>query len=151
LKETIRRLKARGKTVVLANGCFDLIHVGHIRYLEEAKRQGDILVAALNSDDSVRRLKGPGRPLCPEKERAEVIAALACVDYVTVFAEDTVEAVLLALRPHIHAKGSDYTPETVPERDTVLGYGGRIAITGGPKIKNTTELLKEIAARFENE
>ena len=136
---------------MLANGCFDLIHVGHIRYLEEASAQGDILVVALNSDASVRRLKGAGRPILPEKERAEILAAFSCVDHLTIFPEDTVEQVLLALKPDIHAKGSDYTHDSVPEKDTVRGYGGRIAITGGPKVKNTSEIIQQIGARFADE
>ncbi len=147
----IRTKISQGNTIVLANGCFDLIHVGHIRYLEEAAAQGDILVVALNSDESVHRLKGPGRPILPEKERAEILCAFSCVDYVTVFNEDTVEQVLLALKPHVHAKGSDYTQDTVPEKDTVHGYGGNIAITGGPKVKNTSDIIREIGKRFGHE
>ncbi len=148
LAELIRAKISQGNTVVLANGCFDLIHVGHVRYLEEAAAQGDILVVALNSDESVQRLKGPGRPILTEKERAEILCAFSCVDYVTLFNEDTVENVLLALKPHVHAKGSDYTKETVPEKDTVRGYGGDIAITGGPKVKNTSDIIQEIGKRF---
>jgi rfaE bifunctional protein nucleotidyltransferase chain/domain len=150
LAELIRTKISLGNTVVLANGCFDLIHVGHVRYLKEAASQGDILVVALNSDASVERLKGPGRPILPEKERAEILCAFSCVDYVTVFHQDTVEYVLLALKPHVHAKGSDYTKETVPERDTVRGYGGDIAITGGPKVKNTSDIIREIGNRFDH-
>ena len=151
LKGIIEEHKRGGDRVVLANGCFDLIHVGHIRYLKEAKNQGDILIVALNSDASVRRLKGPGRPILPEAERVAIVGAMASVDYVTLFSEDTVEHVLLALRPHVHAKGSDYSTDTVPEKDTVRGYGGRIAITGGPKVKNTSDLIKEIADRVGHE
>ncbi len=151
LADLIRTKISQGNTVVLANGCFDLIHVGHIRYLEEAASQGDILVVALNSDASVHRLKGPGRPILPEKERAEILCALHCVDYVTVFTEDTVESVLLALKPHVHAKGSDYTKDTVPEKDTVRRYGGDIAITGGPKVKNTSDIIRKIGNRFGHE
>ncbi len=147
----IRTERSRGRSIVLANGCFDLIHVGHIRYLEEAKAQGDILVAALNSDASVRRLKGEGRPILPESERAEILAAFSCVDFVTIFKEDTVEQVLLTLKPDVHAKGSDYTTDTVPEKETVRAYGGRIAITGGPKVKNTSELIRQIGAGFKHE
>ncbi len=147
----IRTERSRGRSIVLTNGCFDLIHVGHIRYLEEAKAQGDILVAALNSDASVRRLKGEGRPILPESERAEILAAFSCVDFVTIFKEDTVEQVLLTLKPDVHAKGSDYTTDTVPERETVRAYGGRIAITGGPKVKNTSELIRDISAGFKHE
>jgi rfaE bifunctional protein nucleotidyltransferase chain/domain len=134
--------------VVLANGCFDLIHVGHIRYLKESKKKGDILVVALNSDSSVRRLKGLGRPILLEQERAEIISSFYFVDYVTFFSEKQVDGVLLALKPHVHAKGSDYSVDTVPERETVKRYGGETAITGGPKIKSTSEVIEEIAARF---
>ena len=129
---------------MLANGCFDLIHVGHIRYLRESKRCGDILVVAINSDSSVVRLKGSGRPILPEAERAAILSAFECVDYVIVFSESNVENILKTLRPDVHAKGSDYTPETVPERETVLSYGGEIAITGGPKVRSTSEILSFI-------
>lgn len=135
---------------MLANGCFDLIHVGHIRYLSESKGQGDILVVALNSDSSVRRLKGKGRPILNEDERAEIISSFACVDYVTFFDEINVEKVLLALKPDIHAKGSDYTRDTVPEKETVKEYGGAIAITGGPKVRSTSRLIEEIASRMQD-
>jgi len=135
---------------VLANGCFDLIHVGHIRYLKESKKRGDILVVALNSDSSVRKLKGKGRPVLSENQRGEIISSLSFVDYITFFSEQKVERVLMTLKPNVHAKGSDYSVDTVPERDTVKEYGGEIAITGGPKIKSTSEVIEEIAARFEN-
>jgi len=143
LSDIIKNLKRTGKTIVLANGCFDLIHVGHIRYLKEAKELGDILVLALNSDSSVRRLKGKGRPFINENERAVILSAFSFVDYLTIFAEDNVEKILLSLKPDIHAKGSDYTVETVPERETVLSYGGKIAITGGAKVRSTSEIMKE--------
>lgn len=133
---------------MLANGCFDLIHVGHIRYLSESKGQGDILVVALNSDSSVHRLKGKGRPILNEDERAEIISSFDCVDYVTFFDELNVEKILLALKPDIHAKGSDYTRDTVPEKETVKEYGGAIAITGGPKVRSTSQLIEEIASRM---
>jgi len=136
--------------VVLANGCFDLIHVGHIRYLKESKKRGDILVVALNSDSSVRKLKGKGRPILLEDQRAEIISSFTFVDYITFFNETKVDRVLMNLKPHVHAKGSDYSAETVPERDTVKEYGGEIAITGGPKIKSTSEVIAEIVARFED-
>ncbi|UCF35331.1 MAG: D-glycero-beta-D-manno-heptose 1-phosphate adenylyltransferase [Acidobacteriota bacterium] len=132
------------QTVVLANGCFDLLHVGHIRYLQAAKEEGDLLIVAVNSDRSVRELKGPERPLMNEAERAEILAALACVDYVVIFDDSTVDRVLTTLRPDVHTKGTDYTPETVPERETVLGYGGRVAIVGDPKDHSTRNYLKEI-------
>jgi rfaE bifunctional protein nucleotidyltransferase chain/domain len=151
LADLIQEERSQGKIIVLANGCFDLIHVGHIRYLKESSAQGDILVVALNSDSSVKRLKGTGRPILPEKERAEILEAFSCVDYITIFPEDTVEQVLLTLKPEVHAKGSDYTQDSVPERDTVLGYGGRIAITGGPKVKNTSEIIQKIGSRTTDE
>lgn len=149
LKEIIAKEKKKGRRIVLANGCFDLIHVGHIRYLKEAKAQGDVLVVALNSDSSVHALKGEGRPILNEEERVEIISSFYFVDYITVFEEANVENILLTLKPHVHAKGSDYTEETVPERETVLSYGGEIAITGGPKIKNTTEISRKIGIKSE--
>ena len=142
----IQRLKKEGKRIVLANGCFDLIHVGHTRYLKEAKKQGDILVVALNSDSSVAKLKGKGRPLLKEQERAEIIGSFTFVDYVTIFDQPNVEHILRALKPDVHTKGSDYTKETVPERETVKEYGGEIAITGGPKVRSTSEILRDIAS-----
>lgn len=141
LKSIIEAEKRRGNRIVLANGCFDLIHVGHVRYLKEAKKQGDILVVALNSDSSVRKLKGEGRPILLADERSEILSAFFFVDYLVLFDEDTVEKTLLALKPHVHAKGSDYTEESVPERETTLGYGGKIAITGGAKVRSTSEIL----------
>jgi len=137
--------QAAGKTVVFANGCFDLLHVGHIRYLEAARALGDVLVLGLNGDKSVRQLKGPGRPLMNEQERAEILAALGCVDYLVIFDEPTAKKVLETLKPNIHAKGTDYTRESVPERETVLSYGGSIAIVGDPKDHSTKDFLKQIA------
>lgn len=151
LKEIIDREKNKGKRIVLANGCFDLIHVGHIRYLKEAKAKGDILLVALNSDSSVHKLKGKGRPILNEEERVEIISSFYFVDYITIFEESNVENILLTLKPHVHAKGSDYTKETVPERETVLSYGGEIAITGGPKVKNTTEISRKIGLEPEGD
>ena len=133
-----------GARVVFANGCFDLLHVGHVRYLEAARGLGDILVVAVNGDDAVRRLKGEGRPFVPERERAEVIASLRAVDYVTVFHEPTVTELLLALRPDIHAKGTDYTEDSVPERDVVRSFGGRVQIVGDPKDHSSTEMLGRV-------
>ena len=133
-----------GARVVFANGCFDLLHVGHVRYLEAAKGLGDLLVVGVNSDEQVRRLKGEGRPFVPERERAEVIASLRAVDYVTVFQEPTVTELLLALRPDIHAKGTDYTEESVPERDVVRSFGGRVQIVGDPKDHSSTEMVKNV-------
>lgn len=130
-----------GARIVLANGCFDLLHVGHIRYLEAARAHGDLLVVAVNSDEQTRRLKGENRPFTPERERAEIIAALRSVDIVTIFHEPTVETLLLALRPEVHAKGTDYSVETVPERDVVQAYGGRTVIVGDPKHHSSTEMI----------
>lgn len=131
--------------VVLANGCFDLVHVGHVRYLAAARARGDCLVVALNTDESVRRIKGPGRPLVPLAERAELVAALRCVDFVTSFDEPTLAQTLRALRPHVHAKGTDYTHATVPERDVDRELGIEIAICGDPKDRSSSELLARIA------
>lgn len=137
--------RGAGDRIVLANGCFDLLHVGHVRYLEAAKAEGDVLVVAINSDASVRRNKPDGlRPLMPEDERAAILQALRMVDYVTIFDEPTADALLAALRPDVHAKGTDYTPERIPERATVADYGGRIAIVGDPKTHSTTELIARI-------
>ncbi|MGE3841077.1 MAG: adenylyltransferase/cytidyltransferase family protein [Vicinamibacterales bacterium] len=130
-----------GRTIALANGCFDILHVGHVRYLEAARREADRLVVAINDDDSVRRLKGPGRPILAASDRAELIAALRCVDYVVIFAEPTVDRILQTLRPDVHCKGTDYTVDSVPERETVRAYGGRVAIVGDPKDHSTRTLL----------
>src|SRR5581483_1512507 len=135
--------RAKGGKVVFANGCFDMLHVGHVRYLRGAKELGDILDVGINSGESVRQLKGAGRPLMPEDERAEIVAALACVDFVTVFNDLTVNNLLLAIKPDFHAKGTDYTVETVPERTTVASYGGQVAIVGDPKDHSTTELIEK--------
>ncbi len=133
-----------GARIVLANGCFDLLHVGHVRYLEAARAHGDLLVVGVNSDAQARRLKGEGRPFLPERERAELVAALRAVDIVTIFHEPTVEALLFALRPDVHAKGTDYTAETVPEREIVRSYGGRTVITGDPKNHSSTEMIRQV-------
>lgn len=145
LAHEVARFKSEGKTVVFANGAFDLLHVGHTRYLRGAAAEGDVLVVALNSDGSVRALKGPERPIVPLSDRVEIITALACVDLVTTFEETDVTPLLLLLKPDVHAKGSDYTEDTVPEVDTVRGYGGRVAIVGGPKDHNTTDIVARIA------
>lgn len=150
MKDIIEEEKRKGKKIVLANGCFDLIHVGHIRYLKEAKKKGDVLVLALNSDASIRQLKGQGRPILKEKERVDILNSMSFVDYITIFEEANVENVLLALKPDIHAKGSDYTEETVPERETVQSFGGGIAITGGPKVRSTSQIIKQIIDRVKN-
>ena len=130
--------------IILANGCFDVLHVGHVRYLAGARELGDVLVVGINSDEQVIRLKGPGRPILPAQERAELIAALESVDYVTIFDEPTVTQLLLALTPDVHAKGTDYTEETVPERAVVRSYGGRVAIVGDPKDHSTSAILTRL-------
>jgi rfaE bifunctional protein nucleotidyltransferase chain/domain len=137
--------RRNGARVVFANGCFDLLHVGHVRYLEGARALGDLLVVGINSDERVRALKGEGRPLMPERERAELVSALRVVDLVTIFPEPNVEALLRAIRPDIHAKGADYTEETVPERDVIRSLGGRVAIVGDPKQHSTSEMLKALS------
>ena len=146
--ELIRRAageRAAGRTLAFANGCFDLLHVGHIRYLESAAREADILVVAVNDDASVRTLKGQGRPVLCADDRAELVAALRVVDYVVIFPEPTVGPLLTSLRPEVHCKGTDYTSESVPERDIVKRYGGRTAIVGDPKDHSTRDLLSRIA------
>jgi rfaE bifunctional protein nucleotidyltransferase chain/domain len=142
------RLRAEGKRVVLANGCFDLLHVGHVRYLEAARRLGDVLFVGLNGDAAVTRLKGRGRPLMPAVERVELLSALRAVDHVVVFEDDTADALIAAVRPDVHAKGTDYTPESVPERETVRAYGGRVAIVGDPKDHATRDVIGQIARCF---
>ena len=134
----------RGKKVALANGVFDLFHVGHLRYLEGAKALGEVLVVAVNSDASTRAYKGPGRPVVPCEERVEILSALTCVDFVVVFDEPDVRGVIRALKPAVHVKGTDYTPETIPERDEVLAYGGRVAVAGDPKNHSTTAALEAL-------
>ena len=148
LKKIVEQLQKQGKTVVFTNGCFDLIHVGHVRCLRAAKQQGDMLIVALNDDESVRKFKRTSGPVAPEDERAEVVAAFEYVDYVTLFSEPSADALLDYLRPDVHAKGTDYAYETVPERNTVLGYGGRIAIVGDPKQHSSSDLLARVAKRF---
>jgi rfaE bifunctional protein nucleotidyltransferase chain/domain len=143
-REEIEAARAAGRSIVLANGAFDLLHVGHVRYLEAAKALGDVLVVAINSDASVRASKGPGRPVVPQAERAELVAALRCVDHVLIFDEPDVRAVIRALKPHVHAKGTDYTVETVPERAEVEAHGGRVAICGDPKDHSTSSLVGKL-------
>ena len=147
-REEMRRLaeewRRAGEQIILTNGCFDLLHVGHIRYLHAAKQLGGKLVVALNADDSVRKIKGEGRPLMPENERAEILAALADVDAIVVFSEPDVRGVIREIRPNVQAKGTDYTAESVPERDEVMAYGGRVAIVGDPKDHSTTEILEQM-------
>jgi rfaE bifunctional protein nucleotidyltransferase chain/domain len=145
LADRVRDNRARGLTHAFANGCFDLLHVGHVRYLEAARREADRLIVAVNDDRSMRGLKGPNRPILPEADRAELVAALRAVDYVVVFPEPTVTPLLELLKPEVHCKGTDYTVETVPERDTVRAYGGRIAIVGDPKDHSTRDLLARLS------
>ncbi len=144
LAEEIAAWRARGERVVLANGCFDLLHVGHVRYLEDARSRGDRLVVAINDDESVRRLKGDGRPLMPIEERAELLRALRCVDRVVAFGEVNMEVTLRTLRPDVHAKGTDYTVETVPEASIDRELGIEIAICGDPKDHSTSEFLTRV-------
>jgi rfaE bifunctional protein nucleotidyltransferase chain/domain len=141
LRERVSQWRAAGEKIILTNGVFDLLHVGHVRYLRAAKQLGGRLVVAVNSDTSTRALKGPGRPATPEEERAEVLAAMEDVDAVVIFAEPDVRAIIREIRPDIHAKGTDYTAESVPERDAVLECGGRVEIVGDPKDHSSTELL----------
>jgi len=143
--------RAAGRRVVLANGCFDLLHVGHTRYLEGARRQGDLLIVGINSDRSVRHLKGAGRPLMDQQSRARMVAALACVDGVVIFDDLDVAALLDELRPDVHAKGTDYTTETVPEREQVRALGGEVAIVGDPKDHSTRDIIAHILRRTAGE
>ena len=142
LRQRVEQWRRTGERITLANGNFDLLHVGHVRYLQGAKDLGGKLVVAINSDDSVRALKGEGRPVMPEQERAEIVAALADVDAVVIFPELDVRAIIREIRPDIQAKGTDYTADSVPERDTVAEYGGRVEIVGDPKDHSTSELLR---------
>ncbi len=146
-EELIRRVaaaRAVGARIVLANGCFDVLHVGHVRYLAGARELGDVLVVAINSDEQVALQKGDGRPVMPAIERAEIVAALESVSFVTIFNEPTVEELLLALKPDVHAKGTDYTTDTVPERDVVRSYGGQVAIVGDPKDHSTSAIIARL-------
>jgi rfaE bifunctional protein nucleotidyltransferase chain/domain len=147
LVEAAAAARRAGRSIAFANGCFDLLHVGHTRYLESAAREADLLVVAINDDESVRLLKGEGRPILPAADRAELVAALRCVDYVVVFHEATVGPLLQALRPDVHCKGTDYTVDSVPERAIVQAYGGRTAIVGDAKDHSTRDLLARIAGR----
>jgi D-glycero-beta-D-manno-heptose 1-phosphate adenylyltransferase len=146
LDRIVAAARETGRTVALANGVFDLLHVGHVRYLEAAAREADCLIVAVNDDEAVRALKGNGRPIMAQADRAELIAALRCVDYVVIFSGPTVVDVLLRLKPDVHCKGTDYTVETVPERPTVLSYGGRTAIVGDPKDHSTRDLLSRLSS-----
>lgn len=137
-------IKTEGKKIAFANGGFDLLHIGHIRYLKAAKETSDVLIVALNSDKSLKRLKGNDRAIIDEKGRVKLLSAIEFVDFVTLFDEPTVTELLLSIKPHFHCKGSDYTEETVPERETVLSYGGKIAIVGGEKIRSTSTIVEDI-------
>jgi rfaE bifunctional protein nucleotidyltransferase chain/domain len=142
----VREAREAGRSIAFANGVFDLLHVGHVRYLEAAAQEADVLVVAINDDDSVRALKGADRPILAAEHRAELVAALRAVDFVVIFPEPTVGPLLLALRPDVHCKGTDYTVDTVPEREVVKSYGGRIAIVGDPKDHSTRDLVARIGA-----
>ena len=148
LKLEVQEWKTTGKIIVLANGCFELLHVGHVRYLQEARSQGDILIVALNSDQSTRTLKGPGHPVLNQQERATLLSALECVDRIIIFEDDTVDRLLIELKPHFHCKGGDYSVGTVPEKETVKEYGGTTSITGGQKIQSTRWIIEEIRRRY---
>src|SRR5512134_3353283 len=141
----VAEARRAGRTIAFANGCFDLLHVGHVRYLAAAAQEADLLIVAINDDQSVRTLKGDGRPILVAADRAELVAALRFVDYVVIFSEPTVGPLLEAVRPDVHCKGTDYTLDSVPERDVVRGYGGRVAIVGDPKDHSTRDLLTRIA------
>ena len=143
----VQAARQAGARIVLANGCFDVLHVGHLRYLEGARELGDLLVVGVNSDAQVTALKGAARPIMPEGERAEIVASLESVDLVTIFDEPTVEKLLLALKPDVHAKGTDYTEETVPERAVVLSYGGRVAIVGDEKEHSTSQMIDRLVGQ----
>ena len=145
LIERVKIVRTNGACIVFANGCFDVLHVGHVRYLEAARALGDLLIVGINSDDQAHRLKGKGRPVLPAEQRAEIVAALEAVDLVTIFDEPTVTELLLALKPDIHAKGTDYTEETVPERDVVRSFGGRVAIVGDPKDHSSSEMIEKVS------
>ena len=144
LKLLAQSARENGKSIVLTNGAFDLLHVGHVRYLQGAAEHGDCVVSAVNSDSSVREAKGPSRPMIPEAERAEMVAALAAVDWVVIFSDKTVEPIIEAIRPDVHAKGTDYTAESVPEAALVKKLGGRVEIVGDPKDHSTTQLYEQL-------
>lgn len=144
LATTLARVRAAGRTIAFANGVFDVLHVGHVRYLQDAARVADVLVVAVNGDASVRALKGETRPVMPEGERAEIVASIRGVDYVTIFHEKSPARLLGVLRPDFQCKGTDYTADSVPEADVVRAYGGRVVITGDPKDHSTTEILRKM-------
>jgi rfaE bifunctional protein nucleotidyltransferase chain/domain len=144
LLHIVAQHRAEKRRIVFANGCFDVLHVGHIRYLQGARALGDVLIVGVNSDASMRRIKDPGRPLLYQEARARLVAALEAVDYVVVFDEPSVSLLLEALHPEVHAKGTDYAPETVPEREVVRSYGGEVAIVGDPKDHSTHDLIQQV-------
>jgi D-glycero-beta-D-manno-heptose 1-phosphate adenylyltransferase len=148
LEAIVPEIRSAGRKVVFANGCFDLLHIGHTRYLQNARELGDVLILGVNSDACVAALKGKDRPLQSEADRTEILSSLECVDYVLLFDTLTVDDILKALKPDIHAKGTDYTEDSVPERETVLAYGGRIAITGDPKNHSTRDLIQTILVKI---
>ena len=147
LMDALARERASGRSIAFANGCFDVLHVGHIRYLQDAAGVADVLVVAVNGDHSVRRLKGEGRPVMPEGERAEIISAIRGVAYVTIFDETSPGRLLQILKPDFQCKGTDYTPDDVPEAEIVRSYGGKVVITGDPKDHSTTDMLKRMKAK----
>jgi rfaE bifunctional protein nucleotidyltransferase chain/domain len=144
LRDALARDRASGKSIAFANGCFDVLHVGHIRYLQDAAKEADVLVVGINGDESVRGLKGEGRPVMDERERAEIIAAIRGVGYVTIFHESSPSRLIAELKPDVQCKGTDYTPDSVPEKDVVRAYGGRVAIVGDHKDHSTTEILSKL-------
>ena len=144
LLSTVEHERADGRTIAFANGCFDVLHVGHIRYLQAAAQEADVLIVGVNGDESVRTLKGEGRPVMNENERAELIAAIRGVSYVTIFRENSPARLLGVLKPNFHCKGTDYTPESVPEAEIVKAYGGEVVIVGDPKDHSTTEILRKM-------
>src|SRR5712671_6820273 len=149
LADRVTAVRTKGQRIVFANGCFDVLHVGHVRYLEAARELGDLLIVGVNSDEQARRLKGADRPLMPQDQRAEIISSIGAVDLVTIFSEATVTELLLAIKPDIHAKGTDYTEESVPERGVVRSYGGRVAIVGDPKDHSSSEMIEKLAVSSE--
>ncbi|HEX2833798.1 MAG TPA: adenylyltransferase/cytidyltransferase family protein [Thermoanaerobaculia bacterium] len=146
LERALERERASGRSIAFANGCFDVLHVGHVRYLQDAAKVADVLVVGVNGDESVRELKGAGRPVMPEQERAELISAIRGVGYVTIFHEHSPSRLLQTLRPDFQCKGTDYTPDSVPEAEIVKSYGGRVVIVGDPKDHSTTEMLRRMKA-----
>lgn len=155
LQKAVEEAKSRSKTVVFTNGCFDILHIGHVRYLQDARALGDMLVVGVNSDDSVRKLKGQERPIVPEFERMEVLAALECVDYVTIFTEDTPIELIRAIKPDVHVKGGDYHPENLPESDAVRSVGGRIEVipytSTETESRSTTSLIGKMRALLKDQ